>query len=218
MQESVARQQAAVERSQAAAAATRKGMGAVQDSAITRQMESIRKQAGVIGQSSNDRFFSIPWPRQAGERASVLPPPSPVVYAPMLACDPLPADKLDPLVKSGAQTSSLSENLVKAVIDQESARHPCAVSPAGALGLMQLMPDTAAFLQVADPFDPQENVMGGTKYLRMLLDRYGGDLRKALSAYNAGPSRVDAVDGIPEIPETKNYVEQILKKINMPVQ
>lgn len=103
--------------------------------------------------------------------------------------------------------------LLRAVIGQESGFRPCAVSRAGAQGLMQLMPGTAAGLNVSNPFDPQENVFAGSKFLRLLLDRYNGDLPKALGAYNAGPARVDAVGGIPPIAETQNYVNSIMRKI-----
>jgi len=131
----------------------------------------------------------------------------------MANCDPLPDAQVESLVTTAANRESLDRDLLRGVIRQESAFKPCAVSSKGAQGLMQLMPATAWQFGVADPFDPAQNVDGGAKLLKQLLNRYNGDLGKALGAYNAGPSRVDAVDGIPQIPETQDYVKQILNFI-----
>jgi len=98
-------------------------------------------------------------------------------------------------------------------MQQESAFRPCAVSPKGAMGLMQLEPGTAADLGVKNPFDPADNVLGGARLLRQLLNRYDGDLSMTLSAYNAGSGRVDAAMGVPAIPETIDYVKRILDKL-----
>lgn len=98
--------------------------------------------------------------------------------------------------------------LIKAIIKTESNFDPTAVSPKGAQGLMQLMPATAKDLQVADPFDPQDNITGGTKYLRSLLDSYGWDLELSIAAYNAGPGKVKG--RIPNIVETKMYIAKVL--------
>lgn len=103
----------------------------------------------------------------------------------------------------------VSPDLIKAVIKVESAFDPNAVSHAGAQGLMQLMPKTAEMLGVENSFDIYQNVEGGTKYLRQLLDTYQGDLDKALSAYNAGPHRVAQYNGVPDIEETQNYVLKV---------
>src|SRR5262249_2885260 len=102
-----------------------------------------------------------------------------------------------------------------AVIDEESAARPCAVSYQGAEGLMQLMPATAEQFDVTDPFDPRQNIAAGTKFLKFLLNKYGNDVGLALGAYNAGPSRVDQEGGIPPIPETINYVGDILRKLHL---
>ncbi|MBF0118530.1 MAG: lytic transglycosylase domain-containing protein [Desulfobacterales bacterium] len=117
-------------------------------------------------------------------------------------------DKFDHLIYKASQTHGIDFSLIKAVIKVESNFDHRAVSPKGAMGLMQLMPGTAEDLQVIDPFDPHENIMGGTKFLRTLMDRFR-DLDLALAAYNAGPNRV--IDTIPSIPETENYVKYVNK-------
>ncbi len=128
-------------------------------------------------------------------------------------CDALPEIELTPLIDGAAQGNQVQSKLLRGVIEQESARRPCAVSSKGAKGLMQLMPATAEQFHVDDPFDARQNVEAGAKYLKELLDRYKGDVRLALAAYNAGPAAVDQARGIPEIKETQEYVEAILKKI-----
>jgi soluble lytic murein transglycosylase-like protein len=115
--------------------------------------------------------------------------------------------------KSEEERNGLPAGLLEAVARQESALYPCAVSRAGALGLMQLMPATANELGVANPLDPWQSLQGGGQFLKQLLDRYGGDLSLALGAYNAGPSRVDLYGGVPPIPETQNYVGSVLTKM-----
>src|SRR5205085_361018 len=97
---------------------------------------------------------------------------------------------------------------------QESGSRPCAVSAKGAQGLMQLMPATSQQFGVADPFDARQNIQAGAKFLKQLLTRYGGDVTKALAAYNAGPGRVDQAGGaVPGIPETIHYVSSILSSL-----
>lgn len=130
-------------------------------------------------------------------------------------CDPLPEEQLDPIVTAAAETNGVDRRLVEAVIDRESAGRPCAVSARGAQGLMQLMPETAQELEVDDPFDPEQNVEAGARLLKTLLERYGNDRALALSAYNAGATRVDQQGGIPAIPETKDYVTAILDKLGI---
>lgn len=100
--------------------------------------------------------------------------------------------------------------LVRAVIQVESGENPRAVSPKGAVGLMQLMPATARELGVLDPYHPRDNVQGGTAYLARLVERYGGRLDLALAAYNAGPAAVDRYGGVPPYPETRRFVDRVL--------
>lgn len=115
----------------------------------------------------------------------------------------------DGLIGLTARENQVQPALVKAVIAAESNFDAGAVSRKGARGLMQLMPDTADSLGVEDPFEPSDNVRGGTRYLRSMLDRYG-DLTRAVAAYNAGPSAVDRYGGVPPYRETQDYVNRVL--------
>lgn len=111
----------------------------------------------------------------------------------------------------------ISPTLLEAVVWQESRWNTSAVSPAGARGLAQLMPGTARAMGV-NPDDPHANLEGGARYLRMQLDAFGGDLEKALAAYNAGPGRVKSAGGIPAIRETQEYVAAIMARLSEPVR
>ena len=121
---------------------------------------------------------------------------------------------LDEVVRTASGTYRLDPDLVTSVIRAESGFNVRAVSPKGAQGLMQLMPQTASQLGVQNAFDPQANVEGGTRYLRELLERYNFDLIKALAAYNAGPRRVEQYGGVPPYYETKAYVARIVRDFN----
>jgi len=118
-------------------------------------------------------------------------------------------DDLRRHVSRFADEYNIDEELIRAVIQVESGWKKDAVSVKGAMGLMQLMPRTAAMLGVGDAFDPGQNIEGGVKYLAQLTDKYDGDVEKALAAYNAGPSRVDAAGGAP-FPETARYVRNVM--------
>jgi len=121
---------------------------------------------------------------------------------------------LNELVKTASGTYRLDPDLVNSVIRAESGFNVRAVSPKGAQGLMQLMPQTSSQLGVQNAFDPQSNVEGGTRYLRELLERYNFDLIKALAAYNAGPQRVEQYGGVPPYYETKAYIARIVRDFN----
>lgn len=119
-------------------------------------------------------------------------------------------EEFEPIIKSLASEYGVDISLVKAVIHAESGYNPNAVSPKGAQGLMQLMPRTAQGLKVSNSFDPKENIRGGVRYLRFLLDTFKGDVSLALAAYNAGLNRVSQYGGIPPYQETRNYVSRVL--------
>lgn len=124
--------------------------------------------------------------------------------------DPVRSRSFDDLIDEHASRQGVRKDLVKAVIQVESGFNPRAVSNKGAVGLMQLMPGTARQLGVANPYDPSENVRGGVAYLRQLLDRYDGDERLALAAYNAGPGAVDSHgQTVPPYRETRDYVSKV---------
>jgi soluble lytic murein transglycosylase-like protein len=119
-------------------------------------------------------------------------------------------DRYEPYVMEHSTRHGLRPELVRAVIQVESAYNPRALSPKGAMGLMQLMPDTARVLGVQRPYDPEENIRGGTRYLRLLLDKYDGDEILALAAYNAGSGAVDRHGRkVPRYRETQDYVRKV---------
>jgi hypothetical protein len=132
--------------------------------------------------------------------------------------DPSSRSQLQPdlndVVRTASGTYHLDPDLVNSVIRAESGFNVRAVSPKGAQGLMQLMPQTASNLGVQNVFDPKANVEGGTRYLRELLERYDFDLIKALAAYNAGPQRVEQYGGVPPYYETKAYVARVVRDFN----
>jgi len=161
-----------------------------------RQIYTFVDSRGVTHFSNvpNDaRYVAIPAPRRDSEASRSAP--RYVGY--------------DGLILLAARQHGVPPALVKAVIAAESLFDPDAVSHKGAQGLMQLMPTTASKLGVADPFAADQNVSGGVRYLREMLDRYG-DMRRALAAYNAGPTAVDRYRGIPPYPETRAYVQRVM--------
>jgi soluble lytic murein transglycosylase-like protein len=122
-------------------------------------------------------------------------------------------EQIDQAVKAAAKKYNVSEDLINAIITAESAYDQFAVSKAGAMGLMQLMPRTLLMFGVEKPFDIYQNIEGGVKYFKILLDRYNGSIDNALAAYNAGADSVDKAGGVPDIKETKDYVKFIKKRL-----
>jgi soluble lytic murein transglycosylase-like protein len=170
-----------------------------QRAAIQRQETAIR--ATPAGQHAAASFVEDrTW---VGNQTGWTPPG-------IAACDPLPQPELSRIIGETSRKVGIDGGLVREVARQESGFRPCAVSPKGAEGLMQLMPVTQTQFAVANPFDAQESLEAGSKLLKQLLDRYHGNLTLALSAYNAGAGCVDRAGGVPNIQETKNYVLSIL--------
>jgi len=126
------------------------------------------------------------------------------------APDMLAPAQIEALVNQNAETQAVDPALVKAIIANESGFNANATSNVGAQGLMQLMPGTAAALGVSNAYDPAQNVAGGTKYIKQLLDRFNGNVPLAVAAYNAGPGAVEKYGGVPPYAETQNYVQNVL--------
>ena len=139
----------------------------------------------------------------------------PLPPAPVAAPQPAPAPRdLNDLVNDAGERARIDPDVLASVIRAESGGNPRAVSPKGARGLMQLMPQTAAQLGVNNAFDPAANVDGGSRYLAALLELYHGDAQKALAAYNAGPHRVQQYRGVPPYHETRAYVARVINDFN----
>jgi soluble lytic murein transglycosylase-like protein len=153
---------------------------------------------------------SLPEPAVAKAPAAV--PSARAAARPISASTARRMETFAPLVRAAAQAHGLPEALLHAVIEVESGFDAAAVSPKGALGLMQLMPETARELRVRDPRDPAANIDGGARYLKELLARFGNDLSLALAAYNAGPGAVQRSGGIPRNSETQNYVPRVMAR------
>lgn len=185
---SVADQQTGIAAKMQAAAELQKGAAQIQTSPVEK-----------------DSFFSLGW-----SGPPMIPPPA----APP-DCPPMQESDTEPLIRASAARHELNPALIKAVIKQESGFKACAVSDRGAMGLMQIMPETADLLKTKDPFDPKENIEAGASYLKQMLARFKGDLRLALAAYNAGPEKVDGpTPAVPDIPETLDYVDSITNALN----
>ena len=174
-------------------------------SAMAKQRAAIAVQRLAVKQQ---RDSVVPWMLETPrvEAASGI-------EAPAEDCDPIGDPELTPLITSAAQQHGVERKLLHGVIEQESGFHACAISAKGAMGLMQLMPATVDQFKVADVFDPKQNIEAGATYLRQLLDKYKDDVKLALAAYNAGPTTVDQAGGIPDIKETRDYVEGVIKKM-----
>lgn len=122
--------------------------------------------------------------------------------------------KYDVIIKAASEKFNMEPSLIKAVIKTESGFDHTAVSSKGAQGLMQLMPGTADAMEVDDPYNPEKNIFGGTKYLSKMMERYNNDVKLALAAYNAGPERVDEYNGIPPFKETNTFIARVMKYYN----
>lgn len=171
---------------------------------ILRRIDSIKRRFSV---SQPYRFHETLQEKIAESQQGAVQPKT--VDDSMKSGEPAKADSsYDEIIEAAAEQYRIPSALIRAVIKQESNFNAEAVSHKGAMGLMQLMPGTADLLGVDNPFDPEENLFGGTQYLVDLLGRYGGNLNKALAAYNAGPNRVQ--DNIPNFQETRNFVDSVL--------
>jgi soluble lytic murein transglycosylase-like protein len=113
------------------------------------------------------------------------------------------------IIKNAADKFKVESSLIIAIIKTESDFNHTAVSSKGAKGLMQIMPGTASMMNLEEPFSPEENIMAGTRYLSLLLERFNNDKRLALAAYNAGPETVEACNGVPPFPETRNFIHKV---------
>jgi soluble lytic murein transglycosylase-like protein len=169
--------------------------------------------AEITGASTPQATPAVPFTavlsQALGPQAQPLPP-VPDAAAPA----PVPPEQIDALVQQNASIWQVDPALIKSVIANESSFNANATSPVGAQGLMQLMPETAATLGVKNPYDPAQNVAGGTRYLRSLLDRFNGDTRLAVAAYNAGPGAVEKYGDVPPYAETRNYVQNVLGSLD----
>ena len=163
--------------------------------------------------SAKANYIDVPTDQIDHFEADFSPPPVRAAAAPRVQ-DVNHAQNVNEVINSMSQQHHLDPDLVNSVIRAESGFNPRAVSPKGAQGLMQLMPQTASQLGVKNAFDPGANVDGGTRYLRELLERYNFDMVKALAAYNAGPQRVEQYRGIPPYQETRAYVARIIRDFN----
>jgi soluble lytic murein transglycosylase-like protein len=163
--------------------------------------------ASMSQPSTKAADFAAPSPNGAGSPAQARP--ETLSQVPAQGSTEVNDPRLDRIVQEAAQRHSLDPALVKAVITTESGWNARAISQKGAVGLMQLIPSTAQRFGVGNPFDPAQNVEGGTTYLKALLDRYNGDLTKSLAAYNAGERAVDLSGGVPAYRETQRYVQKV---------
>lgn len=186
-------------------ASTQDSVAAAMQASLQKQRESLDKQRSSFNRQPGMKPDLI---TPAGDFIAPIPP---LVQA---DCAALPAEDAEDLIASAAQKQSLNPALIRAVMRQESGFRPCAVSVKGAQGLMQLMPATAQEFHVSDPFDPKQNVDAGAALLKQLIERYKGDLRLALVAYNAGANRAD--DAAQPCPaETQKYIANIFAELGI---
>lgn len=174
---------------------------------VVQRIADIEAKIKSVAQTDNqtDNINSTDFAQIMQQNINRNPPPAQV-----RSMRNIPVANIRQMILKAAKENNIRPELLEAVVQVESGYNPDAVSSKGASGLMQLMPATAQALGVSDPFDPEQNLMGGAKYLRQQLDRFNGDEKKALAAYNAGPGAVTRYNGIPPYPETQRYVTKIL--------
>ncbi|MCL4784730.1 MAG: lytic transglycosylase domain-containing protein [Bryobacterales bacterium] len=178
--------------------------------ALARQAASVRKQVGRA--RGGNGFFISSWFSEAPDTGGFAPAEALTASAPE-DCEPLDATIAEAYIRDSAKREGVSTDLIREVIRKESGFYPCAVSPKGAMGMMQLTAATAASLGVDDPYDARQNIDGGVRLMKRLLDKYKGRPDLALAAYNAGEGVVDAHQGVPDYAETREYVTTIMKRV-----
>ncbi len=181
---------------------------------IRRRMEEIeRRIQDKLGPAANPDGTTEPSSPLMGSIGASGPegfaPFNPLASGAQLSPSPN-GERFAPLIRQAAEGAGIDPALFDALIASESAYDPSARSRAGALGLSQLMPETAASLGVGNPFDPEQNLRGGAKYLAQMMQRFGGDPQLALAAYNAGPGAVEKFGGVPPYAETQGYVRKVM--------
>ena len=201
-------------------AAYRAQVKAAVELSVAAQRSATSQMRGAVAQQRASLMAAVASiaAQRAAVRAQQKPMPLEVAaWLPMPTtaadCPPMATEELEAVLAAAAEKEGITPDLLRAVVERESGFCPCAVSPKGALGLMQLMPETADLYGVSDAFDPKQNVESGAKFLARLLDRYHGELPLALAAYNAGPGKVDVNRTVPDIPETKAFVSRVLESL-----
>ena len=185
---------------------------------LNSQWTPVEKQVNIENQKNQIQTFDNVLKKTAGVKfGDLLTSPSTRVNANIYASQALSGsekatskEQIKNIIFRAAKKHGVDEKLVNALVKQESGFNPNAKSRVGAMGLMQLMPATAKGLGVTNPMDPEQNVDGGVRYLKSMLNKYNGNIILALAAYNAGPGAVDKYDGVPPYKETQNYVKNIL--------